>query len=690
MENLTEEILKKVLKDFGLTEFEAEVYLFLSKHNAMKGTEVSREIKKDKGQVYHILRSLQAKGLVESTLEAPVRFVPVPFEDVVESTIRAKKEETARIESAKKELVDYWKKLGKNSLESAPEKFTVIEGRYRVYAKISQMIAETKNQLSAITTVTSMLRADQHGVYDIANEVPSGTSIDFRFLTELSLQDVTGMRAILRGMAKRGFNFRGRNPVLGQSLFPRMVIRDDEETIFFLTPRAPALIEDKDDLCLWTNSRDLVQALTIVFEDFWRNSIDIKSKILELRGKSIPNIGDMTKSNVNKELFDKTLETAKDSVFLITTAEGLLQLTKEQQLLNKWITEGICVQIMAPIVTENLKAAQQLSESFLVRHTPASYLNTALIDGQHLFQFKNPSSDLNLKENLANSQDTFYSNDSGYLERTKNMLNDLWKNAHVLSEVTVLSLNDYLSPGSPYLPKKESEYTKMMGWLDYPKHGVVSEKEILTKITEGKRFPATDPTKDVVRYYGSRGVGIFHPPANFKLPDLIIIAFRWNENSSFGVENRLMISMKVDKATGHSFVPVASIGDNRGAMEFLKGTQLGTLSAKCQLVSEGQLQVRVEGKTLFAGWTVPIRLNSPGRILPPACMLIESYGETKTAIRKSISPSGRMQISMFTLNEASLSLLHPSSEYFGPGTDAFLHRDVVSTTYPPVNSYTKN
>ena len=148
-----EENVKSVLKDFGLTETEAAVYLFLAKHDALKGTEIARQIKKDKAQVYHILKSLQAKGLVESTLEAPVRFAFVPFEKVVDSTINAKREEATRIENAKEELFDYWKNISKTKPELPLEKFVVIEGRHKVFSKISQMIADTKNQLSTITTV---------------------------------------------------------------------------------------------------------------------------------------------------------------------------------------------------------------------------------------------------------------------------------------------------------------------------------------------------------------------------------------------------------------------------------------------------------------------------------------------------------------------------------------------------------
>lgn len=138
---LSEEALKTILRDFGLTETESEIYLFLARHKASKGTEIAKQTRKDKAQVYHILKNLQIKGLVESTLEVPVRFTPVPFENVVESAIQAKKDEAAKIESTKRELLDYWRNISKTTLDLPLEKFLVIQGQQKIYSKIAQMVA---------------------------------------------------------------------------------------------------------------------------------------------------------------------------------------------------------------------------------------------------------------------------------------------------------------------------------------------------------------------------------------------------------------------------------------------------------------------------------------------------------------------------------------------------------------------
>src|SRR4030042_3129773 len=62
---LGEKTVEKVLRDFGLTEKEIEVYVFLAKHGVLKSREAASQIKKDKAKVLRILKSLQRKGLAE-------------------------------------------------------------------------------------------------------------------------------------------------------------------------------------------------------------------------------------------------------------------------------------------------------------------------------------------------------------------------------------------------------------------------------------------------------------------------------------------------------------------------------------------------------------------------------------------------------------------------------------------------
>jgi sugar-specific transcriptional regulator TrmB len=85
----------------GLTEKETEVYIFLSQGGILRSGQIARGIKTHRTEVYRILKSLQTKGLVLATLEVPTRFKASPFEMVLDSFIKGKREEAARVEDTK-------------------------------------------------------------------------------------------------------------------------------------------------------------------------------------------------------------------------------------------------------------------------------------------------------------------------------------------------------------------------------------------------------------------------------------------------------------------------------------------------------------------------------------------------------------------------------------------------------------
>jgi sugar-specific transcriptional regulator TrmB len=141
---LNQKTIKNVLKDFGLTEHAADVYLFLAKHGAFKGGEIAKRTKIDRSLVYRILKRLKKKGLVEPTLESPTRFMAVPFEKAIDLIIKTKQEEALFIERVRKDLLEDWKIVSKTGLQTETEKFVLIEGNKKIYPKIARMITETK------------------------------------------------------------------------------------------------------------------------------------------------------------------------------------------------------------------------------------------------------------------------------------------------------------------------------------------------------------------------------------------------------------------------------------------------------------------------------------------------------------------------------------------------------------------
>ena len=682
--------VRSVLKNFGLTEKETEVYIFLAKHGVQRSGEIAKGIKTHRAEVYRMLKSLQTKGLVQSTLESPIRFTTVPFETALDSFIKIKREEVTSVENARQELLNDWKSISKTRVELPLEKFTVIEGNRRIYPKILQMIQETETQLSVISTVAGLLRADQFGLFEAILENPLRSKIQCRFLTELSHRNLDAAKALLKRIPKTGLDFKGRNPELGLQLSPRMVIRDEEEILFFITPK-DASASGQNDVCLWTNCKALVDSFNAVFEDLWHNSTDLERKIVELEtGKPAQNTHVISDAETARRKYEEILRSAKEEIVMVTSAEGIIAHWKKMAMLREWAQKGVSIRIMAPITSESLKAAQGLSKYAAIRHVSASYLETTIVDGKHLFQFKNRPSEEEKPDMQQYFENAFYTNNLEYVGKTKNMLSDVWRNAQALPTLTL---------GSIIGPKRdtvirfpENPWKKISGvTIIEEEHGAITEKDILNKIISAQKIPAKEPSKDINLLYGSLGMAVIHPPDYFNLPEMVISTWHIDKQSSLGGEDMVSIHLWLETPSGPAYVPVAAIGDNPQAVEIRKVNLSRTPAGQNnQLARKDELYVRVHGNTMFAGWTVPIPLFPQPYTLPPACILFEGHGTPKTGIFKqktSWGPRPRTQTYEFNGFEAFVTFMHPDAKYAGPGTDGLLFRDLVAIFSPKEDSH---
>jgi sugar-specific transcriptional regulator TrmB len=683
---LSQEKALKTLVDLGLTRLDSQIYIYLAKRGPRKAREISKALKVQKQPLYRSLKRLQSKAVVSATLEHPARFSAVSFEKVLDLFIRAKLEEAQNIQHEKSGLLSTWQTIQVEATPEVAARFMVIEGRNIIYSRIKQMVSETKSHLSIISTVSGLVRADQFGLLDAGFKHPLRSKIQFRLLTHLSEQNVSAMKSLLKETPEAGLRFEIRNPNLGLRLFPRMVLRDEEEVVFFINPKVDDSLSKEDNVCLWTNCKSLVHSFLVMFEELWRNSTEMERRILEIEtGKPSSKIFFISDIEAVERKYDEMAQSAGKEIMLLTSSKGLIESWKNIQQLKNWSEKGVSVKIMAPVVKENWEAMEQSSRFCAVRHVPAHYWETAIVDEKHFFQFKTPSPDQEELEPTSRFDQAYYTNDGEWVKRMKTALNDIWRNAQPPSSITLESV---IGPyGPPVVPFPKDDLQSRL-WeakiIDYDPPGTISEREIVNKIIRAQRIPTKDPSKELSKGYGSTGMAVIHLPAQFNLPDMAIQAWKHDKQSSFGEEDTIIVYFWLETPSGHAYVPVAIAGDNPNGQDAWRAVYATTPAEKnVYLFKKDEIQVRVHGNTLFAGWTVPIKLFPSKYTLPPACMLIEGYGDVDTIAYTVVLPSGfRIEVEENCF-DAFVTFIHAASKYSGPGTDGSLARDHITTNIPP-------
>jgi CBS domain-containing protein/sugar-specific transcriptional regulator TrmB len=503
---LSQERVLKTLLDIGLTRTDSQVYMFLAKTGPQKARDIFKGLKMSKPQLYRSLKTLQSKGIVSITFERPTRFFAVPFEKALDMFIKAKTEEVQRMQQNKDEILSDWQSVEIGETIDTSARFTVILGRNYIYAKILQMMKETRSQLSIMSTVQGLVRANESGLFGAVVGQALKSKIQFRFLTELSHKNLEAMKNLLKRIPNNGSYIQGRDIESGLRVFPRLVIRDEEEIVFLMKPLT-GTSSAEEDIALWTNSKDLVSAFKEFFEELWRNSIDINKKMVEIEtGKPTPETYVIKDAETAHKKYVEIMNSAKEEIIIMTSAKGLIRCWKNRQKLKEWTERGISIRIMAPLISENLRAAQQLSKYCAVRHVSMNYLRTTVVDGRHLFQFKTPSPEMEKLETAIYFENTFYTNDLEYVDRMKDMLNDIWKSACGLSEVTLKSIirspAHTVSPSDSASAIAKTMTKKNVGSVivteDNKPLGIITERDILDRVINAQKDPAKTFAKDIM------------------------------------------------------------------------------------------------------------------------------------------------------------------------------------------------
>jgi sugar-specific transcriptional regulator TrmB len=105
----------KTLVGLGLTQVEAEVYLFLAQTGPAEEKDIAQPLRLRKRQLDRGLESLKCKGCIKATLEHSTRFSAVPLEKVLDFFMKTKMEQAKDLQAKKAELLSSWNSMIKKN-----------------------------------------------------------------------------------------------------------------------------------------------------------------------------------------------------------------------------------------------------------------------------------------------------------------------------------------------------------------------------------------------------------------------------------------------------------------------------------------------------------------------------------------------------------------------------------------------
>jgi sugar-specific transcriptional regulator TrmB/CBS domain-containing protein len=503
---LSEKDILKFLQNLSFSKREVQVYMFLAKSGAQSTSFVAKRLKMERVQAYRTFKKLQEKGFIEATLERPTRFTVVPFINLLESFIEAKKGEVENLSSQKESLLASWQTVSAPESDYTVAKFSVINGKKKIHVKMLSMIDEAQKGVYVFTTGLGVIQEDIGGVFDAVVDAAKNREIQFKIIADISKENFRIMERLNKRIASENAKVDTRHLHLNSRYFPRFLIKDDEEAILYASSGDETSILNIEDEGLWINDKMFISILKAFFSQMWQIGVEADRRIEELK-TGIP-IGETIVIKDPGEAWQRVeqmLDQAKEDVILITSSQSLINLI-EKDPFEKHHKAGVKFRLMAPIDLDNLDAAKKLSANYEIKHVPINYMTMMLVDDRNLFMFKSaPLNDFS-DESFFYLNETFFTNDRRSIERVSEMLNDTWKRGMDISEINSQAVGMKL----PALTISASETLAQLVTLMLQKNadsvlitekgaqiGIINDRDLLKEAVEAKKDPEKTLTKDL-------------------------------------------------------------------------------------------------------------------------------------------------------------------------------------------------
>jgi sugar-specific transcriptional regulator TrmB len=250
--------LNRMLIRYDLTPNQAKVYLFLSKIGIKTASEVSKSLKIPRTETYHLLSTLQQKGIVFSIFGKPTRFNAVGIDESLVILVNNEKNRINELDSGRQSIVKLWNiipKYVRDGNEEQNNKFQSLQGKNSILVKIEQMVKDSKENILVLGTDADF---KQFYFTEFA-ELLSKTKSELKILIEHSDNTPHIFEDIENKKIKR-IHDKNREEFC-------FIIKDNSEVIFFISDN-----QVKDMLAVWTDSKAFVTTLRSLFSLLWKKS----------------------------------------------------------------------------------------------------------------------------------------------------------------------------------------------------------------------------------------------------------------------------------------------------------------------------------------------------------------------------------------------------------------------------------
>jgi len=257
-----DELQDQLLK-FNLTSNQAKVYIFLGKYGSKTAPEVCKALKIARTETYHLLSTLQSKGIVLATFGHPIKFSAIPVNKAIQTLVNTEKDRIKTLEKQEETITKLWDSIPnfvQEKTEDNENKFQMLQGPNPINGKLNDMIKSAQNEVLVLGNERDYLRL-YHSDFLMNLQTKK---IQTKFITNCSEKT----QYVFENIDQKQIKIMPKK--IDDDLC--FVIRDNKEIIFFTKKSNNS---SQNPVAMWTDSTSIISSMKLLFSFIWATSKSI-------------------------------------------------------------------------------------------------------------------------------------------------------------------------------------------------------------------------------------------------------------------------------------------------------------------------------------------------------------------------------------------------------------------------------
>jgi len=246
------------LLEFGLTQNQARVYLFLSKNASKSAPDISKCLKIPRTETYHLLNGLQSKGITIAAFGKPTKFQAIPFDKSINILVNNERTRLDELEKQSLYMISQWNMIPDTQTDDAlikENRFQIVQGKTSIVAKLIQLINSAKKDVLLLGSEKDFMKFYHSDFIDSLKDANS----DLKILMSTNNDSPFIINELPANCIKKF------EDSLGENLW--FLIKDCDEIFFFIKNS-----ENSEMIAVWTDSKTMLNSMKLLFKMIWKKA----------------------------------------------------------------------------------------------------------------------------------------------------------------------------------------------------------------------------------------------------------------------------------------------------------------------------------------------------------------------------------------------------------------------------------